>query len=111
VLSKEDSAIQQVLSSMEGQISAMITAGQTVERINEELGAGYISGASTVFRSKVQDWVDSYKLVMQKFQHCCESTSGASSLLNQAEEEAQVTGGNWGASDGVFHGLTPNAQA
>ena len=105
ILRKDDGAIQQALSGLETQISSMITSGQTVERINEEIAAGYISGASTVFQSKVNDWVDRYKKVMQAFEQLTESLSGANTILTKADEDAGVQGGNWGASDGVYNAL------
>ncbi len=105
MLKKDDGSIQQALAGLETQISSMISSGQTVERINEEIAAGYISGASTVFQGKVSDWVDRYKKVMQAFDQLTESLSGASKTLTQADEDAGVAGGNWGASDGVYSAL------
>jgi uncharacterized protein YukE len=107
VLSSDDQIIASALAGLDHHISAMIEAGNTVERINEEVAAGYIAHASTVFQNKVNDWVSRYKQVMQAFEHLMDSTSTTQKLLNQAEEEAQTIGGNWGASDGVFNGLTP----
>ncbi|MFD0278097.1 hypothetical protein ACFVHB_29900 [Kitasatospora sp. NPDC127111] len=105
VLNKEDAAIQQALAGLEHQIAAMITSGQTVERINEEIAAGYVSGASRAFQEKVNDWVARYKQIMQAFERFTESTQGANQILNNAEEDAHVIGGNWGASDGIYQGL------
>ncbi|MFE9426022.1 hypothetical protein ACFYNO_24025 [Kitasatospora sp. NPDC006697] len=106
VLSAQDQAFITALNGLDHQISAMITSGQTVERINEEIAAGYVSGASSAFQSKVNDWVDRYKTVMQAFQKLQDATHGASQVLNKAEEEAHVMGGNWGASDGVYAALS-----
>ncbi|GAA1988653.1 hypothetical protein [Kitasatospora viridis] len=108
VLSAEDQAFITALNGLESQISAMITSGQTVERINEEIAAGYVSGASTAFQGRVNDWVERYKNVMQAFQKLQDATQGASTVLNKAEEDAHVMGGNWGASDGVFSALSPS---
>jgi uncharacterized protein YukE len=105
-LKKSDQSIQSALAGLEGQISAMIQSGQTVERINEEIAAAYISGASTAFQGRINDWVTCYKKVMQAFQALMDSTQGASQTLNKAEEDAGVMGGNWGASDGVYHALS-----
>jgi hypothetical protein len=104
-LKKSDHSIQSTLAGLEGQISAMIQSGQTVERINEEIAAHYVSGASTAFQNKISDWVERYKSIMQAFQQLTDSTQGASQTLTKAEEDAHVIGGNWGASDGVYHAL------
>ncbi|MFF7634565.1 hypothetical protein ACFZB9_15620 [Kitasatospora sp. NPDC008050] len=105
MLKTSDQSIQNALMSLEGQLSAMISSGQTVERINEEIAAHYVSGASTLFQGKINDWVTRYKKIMQAFQQLSDSTQGASKTLTKAEEDAHVIGGNWGASDGVYSAL------
>lgn len=108
VLSKDDAAIQQALQGLDHQVSAMITSRQTIGQINEDIAAAYVSPASTQFQQKIGDWITCYQQVMQAFERLSESTSGANQILNKAEEEAHVIGGNWGASDGIFHGLSGN---
>jgi len=99
-LAKEDEAIRKVLADLEQQIENMVSAGRTVERIKEELGAGYISGASSVFQSRVEDWMARYQKVVGAFEHFMQSTQGANQILNQAEEDARTH-----AADGIFLGL------
>lgn len=77
-----------------------------MERINEEIAAGYISQASSAFQAKVNDWVERYKRVMQAFQQLQDATGNASNVLNKAEDEAHILGGNWGTSDGVYSGAS-----
>ncbi|MFD7904361.1 hypothetical protein ACFV4F_38895 [Kitasatospora sp. NPDC059722] len=105
LLNVEQQAIQNALQSLEGQISQMISSGQTVERINMEIAANYVSVASKTFQDKVGDWVVNYKRVMQAFDKLTQDLGSARSILTKAEEDAHVQGGNWGASDGVFHAL------
>jgi hypothetical protein len=104
--SKSDAGMQQLILSLESHVSAMIQAGQTAERINEEVAAGYIADSSKVFQTKVQDWVDAYKNVMRKFQKLADDSSQVNQIINSAEHDAGATGGNWGASDGVYTALT-----
>jgi uncharacterized protein YukE len=101
-LSVADQAFLSALNGLDHQLAAMMTSGQTVERINEEIAAHYISGASTAFQKRVEDWVARYKKVMQAFQQLQDATHGASQVLNRAEEEAHIMGGNWGDLDGVY---------
>ncbi|WP_035841687.1 hypothetical protein [Kitasatospora azatica] len=105
LLTTDDQSVQQALTGLGHQISAMITAGQTVERINEEIAAKYVSGASSAFQDRVTDWVDRYKVIMRSVEHLMESTASASKVLTKAEDDAHVVGGNWGASDGVYSAL------
>jgi hypothetical protein len=105
MLNVEQQAIQNALQSLEGQISQMISSGQTVERINMEIGASYVSVASRKFQDKVNDWVTQYKQVMSAFDKLTQDLGSARQILAKAEEDAQVQGGNWGASDGVYHAL------
>lgn len=100
MLTKEDEAIRQVLSSLEQQIENMVTAGRTVERIKEELAAGYISGASDMFQSKVDDWMQRYQKVIGAFENFVQSTQGANQILTQAENDARAH-----AADGIYNGL------
>ncbi|MEU8510600.1 hypothetical protein AB0C76_03275 [Kitasatospora sp. NPDC048722] len=104
-LNVEQQAIQNALQSLEGQIAAMIASGQTVERINMEIAANYVSGASRKFQDRVNDWVTNYKRVMQAFDKLTQDLGSARQILAKAEEDAHVQGGNWGASDGVYHAL------
>jgi hypothetical protein len=97
--------MQVILQSLESHVSAMMKAGQTAERINEEIRAGYIAGSSTAFQGKVQQWVEEYKTVMQKFQQLADDSTQVNQVLNAGEQEAGIVGGNWGASDGVFAAL------
>ncbi|MDH6133263.1 uncharacterized protein YukE [Kitasatospora sp. MAA4] len=106
VLNKDDAAIQQALMGLDTKISEMMTSALTVERINAEINAGYISGASTKFQQNIEDWISRYKTVMNAFQKLSESTAGANQVLNKAEDEAGLIGGNWGASDPVFQALS-----
>ncbi|WP_157535819.1 hypothetical protein [Kitasatospora mediocidica] len=106
VLNKDDAAIQSALTGLDTKISEMMTSALTVERINAEINAGYISGASAKFQQNIEDWISRYKVVMNAFEKLMESTSGANQVLNQAEEEAGLIGGNWGASDPVFKALS-----
>jgi hypothetical protein len=105
IYSKTDQGMQVLLQSLEDHVSAMMQAGQTAERINEEIQAGYVAGSSTTFQGKVQQWVDEYKQVMQKFQQLASDSSQVNQVLNAGEQEAGMVGGNWGASDGVFAAL------
>ncbi|MEE1788494.1 hypothetical protein PUR71_37180 [Streptomyces sp. SP17BM10] len=105
MLNVEQQAIQTALQSLEGQIAAMISSGQTVERINMEIAANYVSGASRAFQEKVNDWVTQYKQVMSAFDKLTQDLGSARQILVKAEEDAHVQGGNWGASDGVYHAL------
>lgn len=105
--SKTDSGMSQLQLALEDHVTKMIQAGQTAERINEEIAAGYVADSSKVFQSKVQNWVDYYRAVMTKFQNLADGVSQVNQVLNRAEEDAHVMGGNWGASDGVYSALTP----
>ncbi|MFJ6618729.1 hypothetical protein ACIQOW_14275 [Kitasatospora sp. NPDC091335] len=100
MLTKEDEAIRQVLASLEQQIESMVTAGRTVERIKEELAGGYISGASTVFQQRVEDWMTRYQQVIGAFERFVQSTQGANQILTAAEDEARAH-----AADGIYYGL------
>ncbi|MCX4745834.1 hypothetical protein OG455_09905 [Kitasatospora sp. NBC_01287] len=102
-LSTEDQAMSKALASLEKHGSAMITSGQTVEQINQEIRAHYISGASSSFQGKVQDWVDRYKTVMNAFQQLTDALDQSGKFLAQAEADAHDAGGNWGASENVYH--------
>jgi len=105
--SKTDGGMQQLTGSLQNHVSAMMQAGQTAERINGEIAAGYVADSSRVFQRKVQEWVDAYKVVMQKFQKLSDDSVQVNQVLNNAEQQAGMMGGNWGASDGVFASLTP----
>ncbi|MFJ9443433.1 hypothetical protein ACIRRH_16400 [Kitasatospora sp. NPDC101235] len=100
MLTKEDEAIRQVLASLEQQIEHMVTAGRTVERIKEEIAGGYISGASSVFQQKVEDWMTRYQQVIGAFERFVQSTQGANAILTQAEDDARAH-----AADGIYEGL------
>ncbi|WP_406207947.1 hypothetical protein OH807_35815 [Kitasatospora sp. NBC_01560] len=100
MLVKEDEAIRQVLASLETQIEHMVTAGRTVERIKEEVAAGYISGASSTFQGKIEDWMRRYNTVIGAFEHFVQSTQGANQILTQAEDDARAH-----AADGIYDGL------
>ncbi|MEU9041653.1 MULTISPECIES: hypothetical protein [unclassified Kitasatospora] len=100
MLTKEDEAIRQVLASLEHQIENMVTAGRTVERIKEELAGGYISGASSVFQQKVEDWMSRYQQIIGSFEKFVQSTQGANQILTQAEDDARAH-----AADGIYNGL------
>ncbi|MET8541618.1 hypothetical protein ACIQI7_03190 [Kitasatospora sp. NPDC092039] len=99
-LNKQDEAIRKALSDIEQQIENMITAGRTVERIREELAAGYISGASSTFQEKVGDWMTRYHTVIGAFERFAEATKGADQVLTHAEEEARMH-----AADGILTAL------
>jgi methyl-accepting chemotaxis protein len=103
--SKSDAGMQQLIASLEQHVSAMIQAGHTAEQINQEVGAGYIADSSRVFQQKVQNWVDSYHTVMQKFQKLADDSTQVNQVMNTAEADAGAAGGGWGASDGVFAAL------
>lgn len=104
--SKSDAGMRVLLQSLESHVAGMIQAGQTAERINQEIAAGYIADSSRVFQQKVQNWIEAYRTVMQKFQKLADDSSQVNQVLNTAEQDAGATGGNWGASDGVFATLT-----
>ncbi len=106
MLTKDEQAIQTALNGLEQQISSMITSGQTVERINAEVSQAYVSGASTAFQSNIADWIQRYQKVMQAFQHLTDSTAGANQVLNRAEEDAHVIGGNWGGGSSTSNHVT-----
>ncbi|GAA3039684.1 hypothetical protein ACFVUY_23925 [Kitasatospora sp. NPDC058063] len=99
-LNKQDEAIRKALSDIEQQIEGMITAGRTVERIKQELASGYISGASSTFQQKVEDWMTRYHTVIGAFERFAESTKVADQVLSHAEEEARLH-----AADGIVDAL------
>ncbi|MFF8430648.1 hypothetical protein ACF07Y_37020 [Streptomyces sp. NPDC016566] len=106
LLSQQDAAMQQGIASLEHHVVAMMQAGQTAERINDELRQGYIAGSSTTFQQKVQEWVDNYQAVMRQFEKLASGSSGVKQTLDAAEEEAHMQGGNWGGtSQGVYSAL------
>lgn len=105
--SKSDAGMQQLITSLENHVSAMTQAGQTAERINEEIAAGYIADSSSLFQSKVQNWLENYRTVMQKFQKLADDSSQVNQVMNTAEQDAGALGGSWGVSDGVYGALAP----
>lgn len=92
---KDDAAMASGIAAMEQHVESMMRAGNVAERINEEIAAGYIAGSSTVFQSKVQDWVDQYRAIMQSFQQLAENSTTVNTIINQAEQDTQMLGGNW----------------
>ncbi|MFI6156392.1 hypothetical protein ACIBCA_27315 [Kitasatospora sp. NPDC051170] len=100
MLTKQDEAIRKVLTDLQQQIDDMITAGRTVERIKEEVGAGWISGASSTFQEKIDDWMRRYHEVIGAFERFVEATQGASQIITNAEAEARAQ-----AADGIYEGL------
>jgi uncharacterized protein YukE len=101
VLSMNDPAVQTALQSLDQQVANMVRAGETAERINEELARGYVADSSSVFQQKVQAWCEHYQTIMKAYQQLTDATSGTRQTLTQAEDEAQQIGGNWGG-DNVY---------
>ncbi|MFJ9693902.1 hypothetical protein [Kitasatospora sp. NPDC101183] len=100
MLTKQDESIRRVLGELQQQIDDMITAGRTVERIKEEVGKGWISGAGDMFTTKLDDWMTRYHLVIQAFERFVEATQGASQIISNAEAEARAQ-----FADGIYEGL------
>ncbi|GHF63723.1 hypothetical protein GCM10018790_47030 [Kitasatospora xanthocidica] len=103
-MTKQDEAIRKALSDIEQQIEGMITAGRTVERIKQELASGYISGASSTFQQKVEDWMQRYHQVIGAFERFAEATKVADQTISHAEEEARLH-----AADGFIEGVLNGA--
>jgi uncharacterized protein YukE len=104
--SVSEAGISSGLAAMEDQVQAMMQAGQIAENINLDISSHYKAQSSSVFQSKVRDWIDQYKQVMRSFERLAQNTSDVNKVLNAAEADAQMTGGNWGVSDGVYSALT-----
>lgn len=100
MLTKQDEAIRNVLTDLQQQIDDMITAGRTVERIKEEVGRGWVSGAGDMFTQKLDDWMRRYHDVIAAFEQFVESTQGASQIITNAEAEARAQ-----FADGIYEGL------
>lgn len=95
ILSKDDGGIAAGLAAMQTHIESMLKAGAVAEGINHQIASGYRASSSTLFQSKVQDWIAQYRGVMNSFQHLADSTTAVNNMFNQAEEEAGVSGGSW----------------
>lgn len=103
-LTKQDAAIRNALDSMRAHIDDMINSGRTVERIKEEIAAGYFSGASSAFQGKLDDWQQRYHQVIAAFEKFVESTQGADAIINKAEDEALAIA-NRQEQDRIEHAL------
>lgn len=95
VIAKDDGGMAAALAAMETHLEAMLRAGSIAEGINEQIARGYQAASSTLFQSKVQDWITQYRNVMNSFQQLADNTSSVNNMFNQAEEETGVLGGSW----------------
>ena len=106
-LETQDQAMTAVLQGLDQQVVNVIRAGETGERIREEIARGYVAGSSTVFQSKVENWCERYQDIMRAYQHLTDATANTQKTLTAAEDEAQQAGGNWNG-DNVYSVLGGN---
>jgi hypothetical protein len=107
ILNKVDAAVQTAIGALDDHVAAMITAGETAYRIQQEIRSGYVADSSRIFQGRVDAWIGSYNEVMRKFQALGDNTAWVNTLLDQAEDEAGVHGASWHTDDEIYAALAP----
>jgi hypothetical protein len=100
-------SIQSGIAALQDHVANMIRAGQTAYRIKGELAAAYIADSSSIFQSRVDNWIENYNNVMTKFQGLADSTTQVNQIMDQGEDEAGVHGASWHGSDEIYQALAP----
>lgn len=107
-VAKSDGAVNQaigIIDSNRGFLQQQVATGQ---RIKDEVAANFVSGASSTFQQKVDDWVTTGNAVIKAFDTLEEDLKGASNTLDSGNDNATQFANGWGGGDGIFGALTGN---
>lgn len=91
-----------IIDDNRGFLQLQLAVGQ---RIQEEVAQNFVSGASTTFQQKVDDWVTVCQAVIKSFDTLEEDLKGASNALDSGTENALQAASSW-TSDSTFSALT-----
>ncbi|MBF9072576.1 hypothetical protein [Streptacidiphilus fuscans] len=95
---KNQADVQSVINGLQEHVSQMISHAQVIEQVTQDVETNFQSLASTNFTGAMREWNTNYTALMNGFQTFLEATVHADTVLNQAEDEAGVIGGNWGSN-------------
>ena len=106
-LQRDDAAVATALRVIDDHRSFLNQQLQTGQRIKDEVAANFVSGASSTFQGKVDEWVEVAQGVVRAFDILDEDLRGANNSLDSGVENAFNAANSWSSgSDVTFSKLT-----
>jgi hypothetical protein len=106
VYSKSDAAMKQLLDSLGVQTEMMRQYAQTAEEIRADIQRFYSADSSRTFQTKLNDWLNQYVTVMNKYDKLLGDSQLTNQVLNGGEAAALQMGSGWTpGSQNVFNAL------
>jgi uncharacterized protein YukE len=102
-LRTDDASVAKVLASLHAQIESMARSASGVEDVNHEIRQHFQAAASTAYQSKIEDWHQQYRNVMEAYRHLVETLQHGHHVIDMAHDDASTLAGGW--SNDVYSAL------
>ncbi|GGS41703.1 hypothetical protein AB0E75_10525 [Streptomyces griseoviridis] len=107
VYNRAQQDIDTARAALETQIAEMVKAGNTVQQIHDDVRLSYVAASSSIFSSKLQEWMQAYTNIKQAVDHLHQALTDADQIQNTGEMSAAEYAGAWAnTGDSFYQALT-----
>jgi putative N-acetylmannosamine-6-phosphate epimerase len=99
--------VDKARTALENHVATMARAGATVSAIHDDVRMAYVADSSSIFSSKLQQWMQAYTDIKSKVDALHASLSAADVIHNTSEMDASQYASAWdGGGSGYYHALS-----
>ncbi|MEE1746117.1 hypothetical protein ABZ776_07315 [Streptomyces sp. NPDC007076] len=107
---REQQDIDKARAALENHVAAMAKAGSTVQQIHDDVRLAYVADSSSIFSSKLNEWMQAYTNIKAKVDQLHQGLTAADKIQTAGEMDAQGYGQAW-QSGGSFHNASDATYA
>ncbi|WP_328330771.1 MULTISPECIES: hypothetical protein [unclassified Streptomyces] len=107
LFNRQQADIDKARTALENHVATMARAGATVSAIHDDVRMSYVADSSSIFSSKLQQWMQSYNDIKGKVDALHSSLMAADTIHNSSEMDAAQYASAWdGGGSGYYQALS-----